>query len=70
LTEDFGQVYNVGNGKNYSVNEIAAMISDNVVNIPARPGEARETLSDTWKIRKTLRWQPTIELSDWIRDNK
>ena len=70
LTEAFGQVYNVGNGKNYSVNEIAAMISDKTISIPARPGEARETLSDTWKIRKTFNWQPTTSLADWIKDNK
>ena len=70
LTEAFGQVYNVGNGKNYSVNEIAAMISDKTIPIPARPGEARETLSDTWKIRKTFNWQPTTSLADWIKDNK
>jgi UDP-glucose 4-epimerase len=70
LTEDFGQLYNVGNGKNYSVNEIAAMISDKTVNIPPRLGEARETLSDTWKIRKKLAWEPKISFSDWIKDNK
>ena len=34
----FGQVYNVGTGLNHSINEIAAMISDNKINIPARPG--------------------------------
>ena len=32
--DSFGEVYNVGNGVNYSVNEVAAMISDNTVNIP------------------------------------
>ena len=70
LTEAFGQVYNVGNGKNYSINEIAEMISGKTVNIPARPGEAKETLADTWKIRKTFRWEPKVNLSDWIKDNK
>ena len=31
--EAYGQVYNVGSGVNYSVNEVAAMISDDVPNI-------------------------------------
>ena len=31
--EACGQVYNVGTGTNYSVNEIAAMISDNTINL-------------------------------------
>ena len=29
----YGQVYNVGSGKNYSVNEIASFISDDTINI-------------------------------------
>ena len=31
--EAYGQVYNVGSGKNYSVNEIASFISDDTINI-------------------------------------
>ena len=42
--EFYGQVYNVGTGTNYSINQIARQISDNVVNIPPRPGEARVTI--------------------------
>jgi UDP-glucose 4-epimerase len=68
LHEDaFGQVYNVGCGKNYSVNEIAAMISDNTVNIPPRIGESRVTLADNSKIVSTLGWQPTVDLEEWVR---
>jgi UDP-glucose 4-epimerase len=63
----FGQLYNVGNGKNYSVNEIAAMISKNTVFIPPRIGEARETLSDTNKFRSVFKWSPTVSLDDWIK---
>jgi len=68
LHEDaFGQVYNVGYGKNYSVNEIASMISDNTVNIPPRIGESRVTLADNSKIVSTLGWQPTVDLEEWVR---
>ena len=42
----YGQVYNVGSGKNYSVNEIASFISDDTINIPPRIGEARNSLAN------------------------
>lgn len=63
----FGQVYNVGTGKNYSVNEIANMISDNQVNIDPRPGEARETLADNTKIKNTFGWSPKTSIDTWIQ---
>ena len=62
----FGQVYNVGTGENHSVNEIANLISDNQVNIPPRIGEARISLANNEKLRKTFGWKPTIKLDDWI----
>lgn len=65
----FGQVYNVGTGKSYSINEIAKMISDHTVNIPPRDGESRETLADNEKIFKTFGWKPNVSLSDWIKNN-
>jgi UDP-glucose 4-epimerase len=65
----FGQVYNVGNGKNYSINEIAKMISDYTVNIPPRIGESRETLANTEKIYKTFGWKANMSLDKWIENN-
>ena len=62
----FGELYNVGNGVNYSVNEVATMISDNTVNIPPRIGEARISLANNEKLRKTFDWVPTVKLQDWI----
>lgn len=62
----FGQVYNVGTGKNYSINEIAEMISDNTVNIAPRPGESRVTLANNQKIRNIFGWEPKVNLKEWI----
>ena len=64
----FGQLYNVGNGVNYSINEIASMISDNTVNIPPRIGEARTTLANNSKLCNTFGWEPTVRLENWIED--
>jgi len=65
----FGQVYNVGTGKNHSVNEIAKQISDNIVNIPPRIGESKVTLANNQKLKKTFGWTPTVKLEEWIGKN-
>ena len=63
----FGQVYNVGTGLNHSINEIAAMVSDNIINIPPRPGEAKISLANNTKLRETFDWEPTVKLEDWVK---
>jgi len=65
--EAYGQVYNVGSGKNYSVNEIASFISDDTINIPPRIGEARNSLANIDKIRKTFAWKPEVDVEQWIK---
>ena len=58
-------VYNVGTGIEYSVNQIADMISDVQRNISPRVGEARRSLSDSSKLQ-SLGWKPQIKLEDWV----
>ena len=65
--EAYGQVYNVGSGKNYSVNEIASFISDDIINIPPRIGEARNSLANIEKIQKTFAWKPEMNVEEWIK---
>jgi UDP-glucose 4-epimerase len=66
----YGQLYNVGPGKNYSINEIANVISDNQINIEPRMGEARETLANNNKIKSVFGWYPKVNLIDWIENNE
>jgi UDP-glucose 4-epimerase len=68
--ENYGQLYNIGNGTNYSINEIADSISSNQVNIPPRVGEARTTLANNSKMRKVFNWEPKVNLFQWISDHK
>ena len=68
MTSGFGEVYNIGYGKNYSILEIAKMISDNIVFIPPRQGEVSETLSYTEKFKIKTGWTPKISLADWIKN--
>ena len=65
--EAYGQVYNVGSGENYSVNEVASMISDNIKYIPPRLGEARISLANVDKIYKTFAWKPQQNLKEWVK---
>lgn len=64
-----GTVFNIGVGKNYSINEIAKMYKHNTINIPPRPGEARATLANNEKARATLQWTPKQSVADYIDKN-
>lgn len=65
--EFYGGLYNVGCGKNYSVNEIANAISEKQINIPPRIGESRTTLANNGKLRTIFGWRPQVNLMDWIK---
>lgn len=64
----YGQVYNVGSGKNYSVNEIASWISDKQVHLPERVGEVRVSLANIDKIKNVFGWEPKVDLEEWVRN--
>jgi UDP-glucose 4-epimerase len=64
--EAFGQVYNVGTGTNYSINEISKMFDHQTVNISPRPGETKYSLANNQKLRSIFGWEPTMKLEDWI----
>jgi UDP-glucose 4-epimerase len=66
--EDLGKVYNVGFGKNYSVKEIADMISLDQTHIPQRDGEVKESLADISRICDKIGWQPEVDMREWIAD--
>jgi UDP-glucose 4-epimerase len=70
--------FNIGAGKNYSINEVAEIVAPGhpTVNIPERQGEARLTLSNTVRARDELGWKPLIdfrqglEVTDLFERNK
>lgn len=65
----FGEIFNVGSGKSYTINQIASLISDKKIYVPSRKGEAKETLADITKINKILGWSPKVNLEQWIKEN-
>lgn len=62
-----GQSFELGRGKNYSVNEIAKAFGDYPTEyIDARPGEARRTLNTDTKAQDVLGWKPKNDVLNYI----
>ena len=66
----WGQIYNIGTGRNYSINEIAALMGGETVTLPPRPAESRLSLADTTKANSDLGWTSKVRLEDWIAEHK
>lgn len=63
-----GEIFNVGSGDNFSINEIAKLFQPiKIEHIPARPGEAWETLADISITKEKLNWQPRHFLADYVQ---
>ncbi len=65
----FGEVINIGNGDNRSVNKIANLIGGEKEYIEARL-EPKQTLADNSKAKKLLGWSPSVSVEDWIPEYK
>lgn len=63
-----GETINIGTGKNYSVIQVAKMISKDIKFIPQRLGEMKETLADISWAKKVLHWSPKVELKEWLKN--
>jgi len=69
-----GEIINIGTGKNYSIIEIAKLITiakgkeyeENVIHLPERKGESRITLANIQKAKRLLNWEPTVNLKEYI----
>ena len=66
--------YELGTGKNYSINEVADMFNHKKSYIPSRPGEYDVTLCDYSEAKRDLGYEPNGDLSKyitkWIGENK
>ena len=60
-----GEIYNIGNGDNRSVNEMADLIGGEREH--GQPViEPKQTLADNSKASKELGWKPSTSLEDWV----
>ncbi len=67
VSHGFGEVYNIGYGSNYSIIDIANMISNDVKFIPSRIGEVQETLASNGKFKELTGWMPKVSLIEWLQ---
>jgi UDP-glucose 4-epimerase len=67
VSHGFGEVYNIGYGSNYSIIDIANMISNDVKFIPSRIGEVQETLASNSKFKDLTGWMPKVSLMRWLQ---
>ena len=64
-----GEVINVGNCDNRSVNQVADMIGGPTVNVDPVV-EPRETLADNSKAKNLLGWSPSVVIEEWVQKYK
>jgi len=64
----YGHIFEFGRGKNYSINEVAAMMSTIPNYEEDRPGEAQETLADYSLAKNILAWEPIIDLNEYMKE--
>ena len=62
------QIFNLGSGKNYSINELANMFEGEIQYIPSRPGEAEKTLADYSEMNELTGWSPKTDLKEYVRE--
>ena len=61
-----GEIYNIGSGKEISVNTIAKLIGGNKIFVPRRPGEPQRSLADISKAKRHLKWKPKVKIKDGV----
>ncbi len=61
------EVFQLGTGKNCSINDLAEMFDGEIKYIDKRPGEAWITLADISEITKATGWCPDVELKDYVQ---
>ena len=63
-----GAEFELGRGKNYSINEVADMFGGERKYIDSINGEVRETLCTDKNTKEILEWKPKRNVEDWIRN--
>ncbi len=68
------EIYQLGTGKNHSINELASMFGGNIEYIDPRPGEAWITLADSKEMKDKFGWKAVVDIEVyvdlWLEKNK
>lgn len=74
--QTFGQVYNVGEGRRRTINELVDTVIGAVGRTradyplawgPRRPGDLEHMEADTWRLREALGWSPRITFAEGMQ---
>lgn len=61
------EIFNVGSGGTYSVNQLCKLLGGEITHIPKRPGEPDCTFADTTKIEKMLGWRAKVTFEEGVQ---
>ena len=61
------KIYNLGSGKEISINKIASLFGGKKIFIPKRPREPKRSLANISKIKKDINWKPKITIQEGIK---
>ena len=64
------EIFQLGTGKNFSINELANFFKNDIKYIPARPGEAWITLADSSEMKEKTGWEPLVDLEKYVKEWK
>lgn len=65
-----GEVINICANKSYSINEVAKLISNNIIHLPERTGEIKMSLGSNVLAKKLLGWNPKVDLRKGLEELK
>ncbi len=60
------KIYNLGSGKETSINQIASLFGGKRVFIPKRPGEPKRSCANINKVKNDIKWHPKICISKGV----
>ena len=61
------RIYNLGSGKEISINKIAHLFGGKKIFIPKRPGEPKRSLANIAKLKKDINWRPIINIREGVK---
>lgn len=68
--QSYGYEFELGRGKNYSINEVANMLNIVPTYQPAKQGEAEITLNTSTLAQEILGWNPICNLEEYLKSIK
>lgn len=64
----YGYTFELGRGKNHSILDVANMFGIKPTHKEDKQGEAQETLANYYLADKILKWEPEINLEDYVKE--